>query len=113
MNSNSSHGLSRHRAPRSRDTLTLEQALGRSEPLARLTDRLRESSARYAALRGVLPDELLAHISAGPVDELGWSLMAANAAVAAKLRQLKPRIESHLLQQGFAAVEVRVKVRQA
>ena len=48
---------------------------------------------------------------AGPVDENGWSLLAANAAVAAKLRQLQPRLEDLLRERGWAVSAIRVKVQ--
>jgi hypothetical protein len=50
-------------------------------------------------------------VTASPVDEGGWTLIAANASVAAKLRQLQPRIEQRLLDCGFAAVPLKIKVR--
>lgn len=91
--------------------LSLDAALARSEPLARLAERLRDSAARYAAVRPLLPPALAEHVQPGPVDEQGWSLLAANAAVAAKLRQLRPRLEEALQQQGWAACTVRVKIQ--
>ena len=102
-------GLPYHE-PRSRDGVSLDQALVRSAPLARLSERLRDSAARFAAVRAVLPEGLVSHITPGPVDDQGWSLLVANAAVAAKLRQLKPRIEDRLREGGWSVVEVRVKI---
>ena len=37
---------------------------------------------------------LMASVQPGPLDEDGWSLLVANAAVAAKLRHLLPRLEA-------------------
>ncbi len=37
-------------------------------------------------------------------------MLAANAAVAAKLRQLQPRLEAMLAEQGLQPPKVRVKV---
>ena len=37
------------------------------------------------------PGALAAQVRAGPIDEAGWSLLCANAGVAAKLRQLAPQ----------------------
>src|SRR5687768_10514896 len=72
-----------------RSSVPLAQPIGRalesSPALARLGERLRESNARFAAVRDALPEGLRAHVRPGPVDEAGWSLLAANAAVAAKL----------------------------
>jgi len=41
---------------------------------------------------------------------LGWSLLAANAAVAAKLRQLQPRLEEIVREKGWPVSMIRVKV---
>jgi hypothetical protein len=50
-------------------------------------------------------------VKPGPVDEAGWSLLAANAAVAAKLRQLVPLLEAALREQGFQAIPTRIRVQ--
>ena len=91
--------------------LSLAEALRASEPLGRLAERLRRSNAMFAAIRTQIPDGLVPHVQAGPADEEGWSLLCANAAVAAKLRQLVPRLEQGLVESGFAVAAVRVKVQ--
>jgi hypothetical protein len=91
----------------------LAQALDSSAALARLRERLRESDARHAAIRDALPEGLRAHVKPGPVDEAGWSLLAANAAVAAKLRQLVPRLDAVLREKGFQAIPTRIRVQSA
>jgi hypothetical protein len=91
--------------------LALDQALRQSEPLARLREQLRDSAARFEAIRPSLPAALGSWVKPGPVDETGWSLLAANASVAAKLRQLQPRLEAVLLEQGWQVNAVRVKVQ--
>jgi hypothetical protein len=50
-------------------------------------------------------------VSAGPIDDDGWSLLCANAAVAAKLRQLVPHLEQRLRNAGQAVATIRVKVQ--
>ena len=92
------------------DALRMEQALRLSAPLARLRQRIDESNARFEAIRSALPPSLAAHVRPGPVDELGWSLLAANAAVAAKLRQLQPRLEDLVRERGWSVCAIRVKV---
>lgn len=82
-----------------------------SPPLTRLMDRLRESNAMYATIRPLLPSALEPSIRAGPLDEAGWSLLGANAAVAAKLRQLVPRLEDRLREKGHAVAAIRIKVQ--
>ena len=90
-----------------------EDALGRSAPLARLQQLLRESQARLDAIRPVLPGPLAQHVKAGPIDENGWSLLVANAAVAAKLRQLQPRLEEVLRARGWQVTSIRIKVQSS
>jgi hypothetical protein len=91
--------------------MRLAQALQRSEPLVRLGQLLRDSAARFDAIRPCLPAALAPHVKPGPVDELGWSLLAANASVAAKLRQLQPRLEEVLRERGWQVSAIRVKVQ--
>ena len=92
------------------DALRLQQALQMSAPLARLRERIDESNARFDAIRSSLPTAMAAHVRPGPVDEQGWTLLAANAAVAAKLRQLQPRLEEVVRERGWTVSTIRVKV---
>lgn len=98
-------------APVTPDALRVAQALAQSAPLARLQSLLHESKARFEAIRPALPATLEPHVRPGPVDEAGWSLLAANAAVAAKLRQLQPRLEERLRDAGWSVDTIRVKVQ--
>jgi hypothetical protein len=91
--------------------MPIAEALGASAPLARLAERLRLSNALFAAVVPLLPAGLAAHVSAGPVDAEGWSLLCANAAVAAKLRQLVPRLEQCLGESALGVAAIRVKVQ--
>ena len=90
--------------------LPLADALQASEPLARLAERVRESKRRFDCITPVLPDDLAARAQPGPVDVHGWTVLAANAAVAAKLRQLVPLLAARLAEQGFSDLPLRVKV---
>lgn len=93
------------------DSLPLAEALRRCAPLAQLRERLQDSNDRFDAIRPALPPALARHVAPGPVDEEGWSLLAANAAVAAKLRQLKPRLEALLQQRGWQVNAIRIRVQ--
>ncbi len=93
------------------NALTIETALNRSAPLAHLQKLLRESNARFDAIRSVLPASLVPHVRPGPVDDQGWSLLAGNASVAAKLRQLQPRLEDRLREGGWQVSAIRIKVQ--
>lgn len=97
-------------APLPSNTQGIQDALARSEPLALLTRRLRESQDRLAAITPLLPPAMRPHVRPGPVDETGWALLAANNAVAAKLRQMLPALEAQLRLRGFAPVPVRVRL---
>ena len=90
--------------------LSLADALQASEPLGRLRERLRRSNALFSSVQPLIPAGLAAHVQAGPADDDGWSLLCANAAVAAKMRQLVPHLERRLRDAGLA-VAVRVKVQ--
>jgi len=89
----------------------VSEALRRSAPLTQLRARLQESADRFEAIRSALPGALVQHVQPGPVDEEAWALLAANAAVAAKLRQIKPRLEGLLREQGWQVSSIRIRVQ--
>ena len=82
----------------------LGQVLDQCAPLESLQRRLRESGERFALVRPHLPPALAGQLQAGPVDELGWLLLTSNPAVAAKIRQLLPRLEKVLTDAGRRTV---------
>ncbi len=90
---------------------SLAAALGDSEALAGLLQRVQESRARLAAVAALLPPGLQADVRAGPLDDTAWVLLAGHAAAAAKLRQLLPAMEATLLEAGFAPRPLKVRVR--
>lgn len=87
------------------------EALANSAPLARLQALLRDSNARFEAIRPVLPLPLAAEVHAGPIGEDGWALIANSPSVAAKLRQLLPRLEAALQQHGWQSSGIRIRVQ--
>jgi hypothetical protein len=91
-------------------TMRLGAALGQSEPLARLMQRLRESNACLEAVRTVLPAGLMDQVRPGPLDETGWTLLVSSNAAAAKLRQCLPLVEKALLEQRRQVIAVKVKI---
>jgi hypothetical protein len=91
--------------------LPLSDALQASEPLARLAERLRDSKRRFDCVAPLLPGALAAQAHPGPVDMHGWTVLAANAAVAAKLRQLVPLLAAELSKAGHATLPIRIKVQ--
>ena len=92
-------------------TVPIAEALRTSAPLGRLGDRLRLSNALFAAVAPLVPAALAPSLSAGPVDDEGWSILCANAAVAAKLRQLVPHLEQRLREAGRPVAAIRIKVQ--
>lgn len=96
------------------DALAMGDALGRSDVLRDLQQRLRMSQELLACARSVLPAELVDQIASGVLDEKGWTLLARTSAAAAKLRQCLPRIEASLTQKGrqVSAIRIRVQSRQ-
>jgi hypothetical protein len=89
----------------------MDEVMRASPALSRLVDRLRESNAMFATIRPLLPAVLAANVHPGPLDEAGWSLLGANAAVAAKLRQLVPHLEDRLRANGHTVAAIRIKVQ--
>ena len=92
------------------DAQRLSDALAASAPLASLMQRQRDSQARLTCAQPALPTALAPHVRAGPLDAETWTLLAANSAVAAKLRQLEPRIEAALHEQGWPARSLRIRI---
>lgn len=90
--------------------LALARALGNSEPLVGLLQRVRLSQARLAAVAPLLPAGLRGEVRAGPLDDAAWVLLVSNAAAAAKLRQLLPAVTTALEAEGFTGPAVKIKV---
>ncbi len=85
----------------------------RHSPLDSLMKRLQASEACLAVVRAHLPPAMASQVKAGGWDEEGWTLLAPNSAVSAKLRQLQPRLMDALAAQGLKVNAIRVKVQQA
>lgn len=94
-------------------TLSLGHALGQSEALTRLLQRLRESQARFEVVREQLPESLRAVVRPGPLDDAGWTLLAPSGAAAAKLRQLAPALKRTLQDRGLQVSAIRIRVQSA
>ena len=99
-------------SPLPASAVPIDEAMRASPALARLVDRLRESNAMLDCVMPLLPPALAAGVRPGPLDAAGWSLLVPNAAVAAKLRQLAPRLEAGLRDQGHAVAAIRIKVQK-
>jgi hypothetical protein len=93
----------------------IRQVLDRCQPLQQLQQRLVIAQACLDAVMPQLPAILRSQVRAGQLDEgeNAWTLMASNTAVAAKLRQLLPRLESALATSGVtrAAQPTSIRIR--
>ena len=87
------------------------QAIERDAVWGDLQRRLALAQRCLAILREEVPAELAQHLRTGGFDESGWSVLADNAAAAAKLRQLLPRLSAGLLAAGLSVPSLRIKVR--
>ena len=76
----------------------------------RLTERLALSNQRWQCVLKKLPAVMHAAIKPGPIDEVGWTLLVDNGAVAAKLRHMVPVLEAELAAQGWPPLAIRIKV---
>ena len=92
-------------------SVPIARSLAADDGLASLLARVRASQARLDAVAEVFPPTLRAHVRAGPLDDEGWTILAANTAVAAKLRHLLPLLAEALLAKGWQPTAIRVKVQ--
>ena len=93
-----------------RRAITAHQAVENSPTLGHLTGLLKESSARLVAIESLIPETLRPAVKAGPIDGETWCLLIHGNAAAAKVRQLIPRIQSRLLQEGWKVTSIRLKI---
>jgi hypothetical protein len=93
------------------DSLPIREALAQSEPMLLLQARIRDSRRRLECILTVLPSSVRPLVQAGPLDESGWTLLAANAAAASKLRHLEPLIQDRLRANGWNLSAIRIKVQ--
>ena len=98
-------------ATRRRHAISLLQAAEESPNLSQLVERIQASSARLNAVRLLLPAALRASVQAGPIDEGQWCLLVGSNAAAAKLRQLLPDLQQHLLAKGLPVTGIRIRVQ--
>ena len=92
-----------------RAAVAIGDALEGSAALARLALRVRESQQRLSDLAAALPPALRDQVRSGPLDDRGWTLLAANAAAAAKLRNLLPVLDERLRASGWPPRTLRLK----
>lgn len=91
--------------------ITVLQATQDSPTLARLSELATDSTARLKSIAPLIPLALRKAIQPGPIDGTQWCLIVDNSAVAAKIRQLLPALESHLRSKGWEVTAIRLKVQ--
>jgi hypothetical protein len=89
----------------------LRDTLQEHASLQQLTRLAQSHLERLSTVKVGIPKSLHGAILAGGLDEGGWTLLARNAAAAAKLRQLRPHLQL-LLQERFGPGELRIKLMQ-
>jgi hypothetical protein len=96
---------------------SIEEAAQDSPTLAKLMDLSRESNAMLQSIQSLIPHNLKPVIKAGPIDTndngTTWCLIVEGNAAVAKLRQLLPKFQTHLLSTGKQITDIRLKVRLA
>ena len=96
---------------RRNQAVTLLQATQSSPVLSHLAELATESSSRLKALEPLIPKSLLTCVQPGPIEGNVWCLLLDNNAIAAKIRQLLPSLESHLRTKGFDVASIRLRVQ--
>jgi hypothetical protein len=89
----------------------LLQATQETPALARLMELSQDSTARLKAIESLIPPSLRPCVQAGPIDGANWCLILDNNAVASKIRQILPALESHLRVKGWEINSIRLKVQ--
>jgi hypothetical protein len=91
--------------------IPVHEAAHGAPTLARLAALGQQSQACLTCITPLLAPALRSGLQAGPIEEQQWCLLAANSAVAAKLRQMSPALCAHLRAKGFEVTAIRIKVQ--
>ena len=86
------------------------QAAQSAPSLAHLAKLGQESIDRLKAIEFLIPEGLRTAVKAGPIDEKNWCLLVSSNAAAAKIRQLVPRLEARLRDEGWKVTSIRLKI---
>jgi hypothetical protein len=94
---------------------SIQEATQESPTLAKLIDLSRESNTMLQSILPLIPLPLRTVIKAGPTGTTAegttWCLIVEGNAAVAKLRQLLPKFQAHLLSKGKQVTEIRLKVK--
>ncbi|MDN7996258.1 DUF721 domain-containing protein [Burkholderia multivorans] len=89
----------------------VSEVLGRADAFAALRAGVEQVASLQRDLAALLPDYLAAHVEPGFVKEGTLTLFAAHNALAARLRQVEPRLLADLQKRGWPVSTLRVRVR--
>ncbi|MFM7331861.1 MAG: DciA family protein [Brachymonas sp.] len=95
---------------RLREAVPVVHAVSQAPSLASLVQLAQASSECLRLVTPLMPPALRSGVQAGPLQDGQWCLLAANSAVAAKLRQMLPALAAHLRAKGHDVQEIRIKV---
>lgn len=98
------------RTVRVREAISVVQAVQRAPTLAGLALLADQSAQCLKTVAPLIPAGMRSGVQAGPFHDGQWCLLAANSAVAAKLRQLVPALAAHLRTHGQNVSEIRIKI---
>ena len=98
------------RTVRVREAVSVAQAVQSAPGLAGLARLADESAKCLKTITPLIPAGMRSGVQAGPIQDGQWCLLAANSAVAAKLRQLVPALAAHLRTHGQNVQEIRIKI---
>lgn len=90
---------------------TLNQAAQASPVLAAIAERIRLSQTLLRIVLPLVPPGLRSQLAAGPLEGSQWCVLVTNAAVATKLRHLRPAVLAALRSAGHPIDEIRLKIR--
>lgn len=87
------------------------EVLRRNDAFAALRAGVEQVASLQRDLAALLPDYLANHVEPGSIKDGVLTLFAAHNALAARLRQVEPRLLSELQQRGWPVATLRVRVR--
>jgi hypothetical protein len=105
--------MNRSTTPPSRSAApqTAADVLGRTSAFTALRAGVAQMRALLDDLNGLLPDYLVHRIEPGFIKEGELPLFTAHNALAARLRQIEPRLLAELQARGWPVSSIRVRIR--
>ncbi|EAY69816.1 hypothetical protein BDAG_02585 [Burkholderia dolosa AU0158] len=89
----------------------VSEVLGRTDAFAALRAGVEQVASLQRDLGALLPDYLANHVEPGSIKDGTLTLFAAHNALAARLRQVEPRLLADLQKRGWPVATLRVRVR--